>query len=251
MVCPRFVLGAIAGAVSAGVVLGGSAALGQVGDLLREGRAVVVGSNGTGRENACMQCHGGDGAGDAVALFPRLAGQLPAYMVKTLDDYASSRRENEIMGPIARALSDGARRAVSIYYAAQSAPSGDVEAEFMTPERIERGGVLSAVGDSSIGVQGCQNCHGPDGRGLAPSYPALAGQHAGYLKQTLRDWKTGARDGDPQNIMRHIARKLDDEDIEAVAAYFATLPPPGPTVFSDPVDWAAAFGAASSGGGPR
>jgi cytochrome c553 len=44
--------------------------------------------------------------------------------------------------------------------------------------------------------------------GLSPSVPYLAGQHARYLADQLRDWLEGSR-----GVMHAVAQKMTDEDI--------------------------------------
>jgi len=63
------------------------------------------------------------------------------------------------------------------------------------------------------------NCHGPDGAGLPPTIPYLAGQYAQYIAQELRGWKSGARKTSPDS-MAVIAKDLDDQEIAAVAAFY-------------------------------
>ncbi|GAB1719577.1 MAG: Cytochrome c, class I [Nitrosospira sp.] len=65
----------------------------------------------------------------------------------------------------------------------------------------------------------CAACHGADGNSPAPAFPKLAGQHASYLEKTLNEYKSGARK-DP--VMAGMAAALSKEDIENVAAYFAS-----------------------------
>lgn len=65
----------------------------------------------------------------------------------------------------------------------------------------------------------CAACHGADGNSVAPAFPKLGGQHANYLAKALNDYKSGARK-DP--IMAGMAAVLSREDIENVAAYYAS-----------------------------
>ena len=39
----------------------------------------------------------------------------------------------------------------------------------------------------------CSACHGLDGNSENAIYPVIAGQHESYLRQSLRDYKSGAR----------------------------------------------------------
>jgi len=66
----------------------------------------------------------------------------------------------------------------------------------------------------------CAVCHGPLGVSVAPDAPNLAGQPAIYLARQLRAYRSGARS---HEVMSVIARPLGDDDIAALAAWFASL----------------------------
>lgn len=193
---------------------------------IENGRGIAVGTYTDSPAGACFKCHGLDGGGDRAAAFPRLTGQPYQYMVNTLRDYASGARKSEIMEPIARALSEQQMRDVSAFYAVQTdapmPPRPDAPYDL-----LELGGALAAVGSAERRIQGCINCHGPDGSGLAPNYPALAGQYAPYLEAQLLAWKNGTRSGDLHNIMSFIAQRMTDEEIRAVSLYYASIRPQG------------------------
>jgi cytochrome c553 len=67
----------------------------------------------------------------------------------------------------------------------------------------------------------CQACHGLDGNSPTPDYPKLAGQYPDYLAKALRDYKSGAR---KNPIMAGMAGALTANDIDNVAAYYASQP---------------------------
>jgi cytochrome c553 len=54
-------------------------------------------------------------------------------------------------------------------------------------------------------------------------YPALSGQHAEYTAATLKAFKAEVRANDDKNVMRTIASKMTNEEIEAVANYVQGL----------------------------
>jgi len=84
-------------------------------------------------------------------------------------------------------------------------------------------GSALAGGDPAIGktkATACAACHGEDGMGIAPNYPVLAGQHADYLAHALRQYRSGDR---KNAIMAGFATGLSDDDIEDLAAWFASL----------------------------
>lgn len=83
-------------------------------------------------------------------------------------------------------------------------------------------GINAAAADVEAGkkkaAEVCAACHGADGNSQTADFPRIAGQHADYMRKTLRDYKSGARK-DP--IMAGFANQLSPQDIENVAAYFA------------------------------
>jgi cytochrome c553 len=80
-------------------------------------------------------------------------------------------------------------------------------------------------GDANRGrekVQMCQGCHGIEGwRTAFPEVypvPRIGGQHAAYIVNALRAYKSGDR---PHPSMRGIAASLSDQDMADLAAYYA------------------------------
>jgi cytochrome c553 len=65
----------------------------------------------------------------------------------------------------------------------------------------------------------CAACHGMDGKSTDPNNPHLAGQWRDYLEKALRDYKSGARNN---AIMSAFAKTLSKQDIENLAAYYAS-----------------------------
>jgi cytochrome c553 len=184
-------------------------------------------------ENACSRCHGVLGIGRPQEKTPRLAGQPRFYLHKQLDDFASGARFSEKMTPVARALSPAQREAVASYYASLYAIPYP-EPPYGEPILIQKGGVLSALGDAERGMRACEICHADAGVGIAPSFPYLAGQYAYYTERQLLLWKAGLRRNDPLDVMAEIAERLDEEEIRALALYFARVRPP-PAALSSPI----------------
>jgi cytochrome c553 len=68
----------------------------------------------------------------------------------------------------------------------------------------------------------CAACHGQDGNTpIDPSYPKLAGQHRDYLERALLDYQAEHR---KNPIMVAQAKTLSRQEIENLAAYYASLP---------------------------
>lgn len=70
----------------------------------------------------------------------------------------------------------------------------------------------------------CGVCHGEGLRGLGP-VPPLAGRSPSYAVRQLFDMKTGARRGPWAEVMQPVLSGLSVQDMMAVAAYAASLPP--------------------------
>jgi cytochrome c553 len=180
-------------------------------------RGAVIAAQGAAGTPACAVCHGFEGASDTTGAFPRIDGQSASYLGQQLRDFASSDRTNPIMSPIAHALSADDNADVAEYYAnrnSQFQPLATAD-----PEIVKKGQRLAQEGDDAKGILGCNNCHGPDGEGMPPAMPYLAGQYAQYIAFTLNMWKRGLRKNSP-DLMAPIAKQLDDQEIAAVAAYY-------------------------------
>jgi cytochrome c553 len=170
----------------------------------------------------CEACHGAHGEGMAAAHVPRIAGQSAEYLRKQLDDYAEGTRDNPVMENFAKALSDVQRSKFAARYAAMSAASRP-QATTLNAAQLARGHQLAYQGDEQRRVQACNGCHGPDGIGVLHAAPYLAGQSAEYLAGALKSFQQDTRRNDAGELMRSIAKQLNDADIAAVSGYFASV----------------------------
>ncbi len=69
----------------------------------------------------------------------------------------------------------------------------------------------------------CASCHGQNGISPYPTFPNIAGQKEGYIAYALRQYQTHQRLGSQAGIMSGIAGQLSADDINALAAYYASL----------------------------
>ena len=82
----------------------------------------------------------------------------------------------------------------------------------------------NAVSGQAKAKEVCAACHGADGaKPIAPDQPILAGQYPDYLVRSLTDYKSGRRSNP---IMKTFADKLSKQDIEDLAAWFASQKSP-------------------------
>ena len=89
------------------------------------------------------------------------------------------------------------------------------------------------AGDATAGEQKsqpCVACHGPDGIGITPENPNLAGQVPGYIADQLARFKSGQR----QNaIMAGMVAGLSEQDMADLDAYYSSLEAPTGAVPED------------------
>ena len=174
-------------------------------------------------DKICVACHGADGNSPAPAN-PKLAGQFPEYLYKQLTNFKpkqgkKAERENPVMAGMVAPLSDADMQNVAAHYASQKlipakASNRDLAA---LGQKIYRGGNLAT------GVAACAGCHGPNGAGMPSQYPRLSGQYAEYIDAQLKLFRSGARANDANGMMRAVAARMTDKEIQAVAEYAAGL----------------------------
>jgi cytochrome c553 len=182
--------------------------------------ALAAGSKDAGQAKStpCVACHGIDG-NSANPEWPSIAGQHDGYFVRQLKAFRAGERQNPLMSPMAAGLSDEDIADLAAFYSSQTARGGEAE-----PSKLKLGQKVYRAGNMEEQTMACAACHGPTGRGnpLA-SYPAIQGQHATYVAAQLRAYKSGTRTNDPNQMMRSIALRLSDAEIDAVASYVQGL----------------------------
>ncbi|WP_428771937.1 c-type cytochrome [Vibrio sp.] len=180
---------------------------------------------GKAKSTTCAGCHGADG-NSQMAMYPKLAGQHPKYIEKQLKDLklgmtsnGQQGRYDPVMSGMAMPLSEQDMADLAAYYG--SLPmSGNT-----TPEDVvDAGKALYSAGDAERGLTACIACHGPRGNGTELSgFPKVSGQHADYIKAQLVKFRDGNRNNDMNAMMRDIAKKLTDKDIEVLSKYVGGL----------------------------
>ena len=200
-------------------------------DDLRK-QAPIHGNAAVGATKAatCAACHGAKGI--AVApTFPNLAGQPATYLYVQLRAFKDGARNNAVMQPLAKALSDQDMRNLAAHFA--SLPR---KATSQARQASSRGAILFHEGNAARGVPPCQGCHGMDGRGPRPdptstapqpawsTFPVLAGQNSQYVVAQLKAYHDGTRVGTSNDkVMQGVARNLGAADMHALAEYVSTL----------------------------
>ena len=91
---------------------------------------------------------------------------------------------------------------------------------FLPVATVAQGAGDAAAGKAKAAV--CAACHGPAGVSVNPAWPSLAGQQPVYLAKQIRLFRDGVR---VEPTMQPFVQNLSDQDVDDIAAYYASLSP--------------------------
>lgn len=153
----------------------------------------------------CLGCHGIEGNMTTYPPYhvPRLGGQNPNYIVKALQGYAGDDRVHDGMHAQAADLTEQELRDIGAYFGAEASVEANVEVE--PPES---------------GIY-CVSCHGVNGVSITTEFPHLAGQHADYLNETIRQYLEGERSDISMNAFLNM---LTEEQLNELSEFYESQP---------------------------
>jgi cytochrome c553 len=149
----------------------------------------------------CTDCHGPHGFSGEPGV-PSLAGQQPAYLIVSIQEYARGERGHQEKQAMLDGLEQVDIEKMALYFASQLPPQREAP-PFGDPVRGEP---LTAT---------CGACHGDRGISHDPLVPSLAGQEPNYLVNAIKAYRDGGRKHDEMEADR------TDEEIEDIAAYYS------------------------------
>ncbi|WP_105199323.1 MULTISPECIES: c-type cytochrome [unclassified Pseudoalteromonas] len=198
-----------------------------VGVLSANNAAAFDGDINAGKDKSatCAACHGPDGNAP-VTMYPKIAGQHAEYIYKQLKEFkvgmtsgGKEGRMDPVMSGMAMPLSDQDMKDLAAYFSSLHMSEGS------TPEDVVAvGQQLYKAGDAERGIPACAACHGPRGNGTSlAGFPKVSFQHPEYIKSQLEKFRSGVRGNDHNGMMRDIAMKLTDKDIEVLSKYLGGL----------------------------
>ncbi len=169
----------------------------------------------------CTGCHGTDGRGRGQPDIPVLGGQQPAYLLASLQAYATGKRQSAVMANAAAALRPDEMRALARHFAAMPGIGAASPAAAPDPS-MAKAKIIVERGLPAAQLPACASCHAAN-----KPYPVLDGQRASYIAQRLRHWRgeetiVDARKS--QSTMPVIARRIPEEMIDPLARYLAGQP---------------------------
>ncbi|MDE0245206.1 MAG: c-type cytochrome, partial [Gammaproteobacteria bacterium] len=125
------------------------------------------------------------------------------YIVKALQGYAGDDRVHDGMHAQAADLTEQELRDIGAYFGAEAAVEANVEVE--PPES---------------GIY-CVSCHGVNGVSITTEFPHLAGQHADYLNETIRQYLEGERSDISMNAFLNM---LTEEQLNELSEFYESQP---------------------------
>jgi cytochrome c553 len=167
-------------------------------------------------QTVCAACHGLDG-NSAVSQNPKLAGQLPEYLLKQLTNFNEGKRANAVMAGMVANLTPDDMKNLADYYSAQKITLSKAK----TNGAGSLGEKIYRAGNAASGVPACASCHGANGAGIIKQFPRLSAQHADYTLTQMKAFRSGERANAP--MMMTIAAKMTDAEIQAVSDYVQGL----------------------------
>lgn len=176
-----------------------------------------------GKVAICIGCHGIPGyqaSFPEIHRVPMISGQSAKYLTNALLAYQKGERKHPTMRGIAGSLTDQDIADMAAYYAqhgqADAKPVPDQPAKAPSTE-------VAAL----LQKGACVSCHGANfNKGVDPSYPKLAGQHADFLFVALKSYKTEGQAtlGRSNAIMGAQVKQFSHSELKAMAQYISSLP---------------------------
>ena len=153
----------------------------------------------------CLGCHGIEGNMTTYPPYhvPRLGGQNRNYIIAALKGYAGDDRVHDGMHAQAADLSDQEIKDIAQYFANEATVEANTEVE--PPES----GIF------------CASCHGVNGVSITTEFPHLAGQHADYLNETMRQYLAKERSDISMDAFLNM---LTEEQLNELSEFYASQP---------------------------
>jgi len=146
---------------------------------------------------------------------PTIQGLNFQYFYAVMQEYRKDQRPSTIMGRIAKGYRSSELQRMALHFG--SKPWTGVQGDF-DEAMAERGKVLHD--------EYCEKCHEQNGHFQDRDTPPIAGQAKGYLYYQMIDYREDSKDLPRPPVMQERLEKLSDEDLLALAEFYASNPPP-------------------------
>ena len=174
----------------------------------------------------CARCHTRGGTGPDGGPIPNIAILKADYFRTALGRYANGGRHSGFMQAVATQLDDSQMDALAHYYTTQPQQRSDTATG--NPAALVLGERIAVAGIPARGIGACAGCHDVT-KAAAKAFPAIDGQHRLYLAGRLRQFRAAPDTPGGGNPMIAISKKLNDREIDGVAAFYAARSPASPS----------------------
>lgn len=165
-------------------------------------------ANIEGIARACNNCHGLNGVSAGESM-PSIAGLSETYLRNVMTEWKTGKRASANMTRLISGYTDEEIAGLAEYFS--KLPWTPV-AQKLDPTLVAKGKDLT---------KSCRGCHGTTGGDPGnDETPKINGQWAKYLELELRKYKDDAFA--MPALMRMMVKQIKDEDIPAIAAYYAS-----------------------------
>ncbi|HTT04086.1 MAG TPA: c-type cytochrome [Steroidobacteraceae bacterium] len=174
------------------------------------------------RIQPCTACHGARGFAGSDGYYPRIAGKPAGYLFNQMLNFQAGRRHFPLMIYLLQLQDRPYLKEMADYFASQRIPYPPPAPSHADAAQLARGRKIAMQGDAARQVPACVACHGSHLLGTEPAVPGLLGVSEDYLVGQLGAWRSGARTAFAPDCMAEIARRLGNDQIQALAAWLAS-----------------------------
>lgn len=164
--------------------------------------------NVTGLANTCNNCHGTGGVSVGESM-PSIAGLPEGYLKNIMMEWKTGKRPSASMTRLISGYTDEEIAALAAYYSKLP----------WVPAKQKTDPKLVKLGKKV--TEKCSGCHGETGKPDDADTPPLHGQWSKYLQLEALKYRDDAFNM-PNKQMVKAAKKLSDEEIKAVAEFYAS-----------------------------
>lgn len=180
------------------------------------------------RVKPCTICHGDEDRAGRDAYYPRIAGKPAGYLFNQLRNFRDGRRYYQAMAILLENLSDEYLLEIAHYFSSLEYPYPEAAANTLSPVETHAIDVLIHSGDPERDIPACSACHGENLMGIKPFIPSLLGLPHAYVAAQFGGWRNGGiMRGQTPDCMSEIAKKLSQEEVNALAVWLPAHPVAG------------------------
>lgn len=186
------------------------------------------------RVKPCIICHRDADRIDRDAYFPRIAGKPAGYLFNQLRNFRDGRRFYQPMAILLENMTDEYMDEIAHYFAALPTTYPVPVAHALSPAESHAVETLMYSGDAERDLPACSACHGEALMGVQPYIPGLLGLPHAYVAAQFGGWRNGGiMRGQIPDCMSEIAKKLTQEEVNALAIWLPSRPVSGESATAD------------------